>query len=120
MVTLSLDQASGVLLLHPAGPLTAEDFTQIAATADPFIESNGSLKAVVIEAAHFPGWENFGAAASHFRFIRDHHQKIRKVAIVTDSPLGAAAEHLGSHFVAAEIKHFPSSRSSEAKAWASA
>ncbi len=120
MVTFSLDKTSGVLSVHPTGPLTAEDFAQIAATADPFIEANGSLKAVIIEAAHFPGWENFGAATSHFRFIRDHHTKIRKLAIVTDSPLGTLAEHLGSHFVAAEIRHFPSSQSSEAKAWASA
>lgn len=120
MVTFSLDKTSGVLSVHPTGPLAAEDFTKIAATADPFIEANGCLKAVIIEAAHFPGWENFGAAASHFRFIRDHHREIRKLAIVTDSPLGTLAEHLGSHFVAAEIRHFPSSQASEAKAWAAA
>ena len=46
---------------------------------------------------------------THLRFLRDHHKHIKKVAgrLVTDSPFGDAAEHIASHFVAAEIKHFP-------------
>lgn len=118
MLTFNLEKQSGILTLHPAGPLAAEDFNKVAAEVDPFIESHGQLKALVIEAAHFPGWENFGAVARHIRFVRDHHKHIGKVAIVTDSPLGAIVERVGSHFIAAEVRHFPASQSDEAKAWA--
>nr|WP_280827124.1 STAS/SEC14 domain-containing protein [Mycobacterium sp. OTB74] len=37
--------------------------------------------------------------------------------MVTDSHLGDVAEHLTSHFVAAEIKHFPGGRAEEARRW---
>ena len=120
MVSFDLDKQTGILILRPSGPLAAGDFTQVAAAVDPFIESHGKLKAFVIEAAHFPGWENFGAAVQHMKFIRDHHKHVAKIAIVTDSPLGSVAEHLGSHFVAAEVRHFPPSQAAEARAWAAA
>lgn len=45
--------------------------------------------------------------AAHFRFVRDHHKRVKKVAVVTDSALGSVAERLASHFVSAEIKQFP-------------
>jgi hypothetical protein len=54
---------------------------------------------------------------SHVRFVRSHHQRVGKMAIVTDSALGDVAERLASHFVAAEIKHFPSGHADAAKRW---
>jgi hypothetical protein len=38
--------------------------------------------------------------------LRDHHMHIKKIGVVTDSPMGNVAEHLRSHFVAAEIGIF--------------
>ncbi len=120
MVKFDLNTESGILTLQPNGSLTAEDFAKVTAAVDPFIESHGNLKAVVIESAHFPGWENFGALASHLRFVRNHHNHVRKIAIVTDSPLGATMEHLGSHFIGAGVRHFPAGQSADAQAWAAA
>jgi hypothetical protein len=54
---------------------------------------------------------------SHFQFVRDHQRHVKKVAVVTDSPLGDVAEHLASHFVSAEIKHFPGGETEAAKQW---
>jgi hypothetical protein len=53
--------------------------------------------------------------AAHFRFVKDHHRQIKKVTLVTDSALGNVAEKLASHFLAAEIKHFPAGESAAAK-----
>jgi hypothetical protein len=55
--------------------------------------------------------------AAHFQFVKDHHRQIKKVARVTDSALGNVAEHLASHFLAAEIKHFPAGETAAAKQW---
>ncbi|MBU0677920.1 MAG: STAS/SEC14 domain-containing protein [Verrucomicrobia bacterium] len=57
------------------------------------------------------------SAVRHFRFVRDHHRKIKKIAVVTDSRLGDAAEHITSHFVAATIRHFASTEVDEARTW---
>ena len=39
------------------------------------------------------------------------------VAVVTDSHLGDLAERLASHFVSAEIRHFPEGQLEQARQW---
>ena len=106
MIDHSLDMKDGVLHLYPKDALDVDDFTELSQVVDPYITEHGGLNGLVVEADAFPGWDTFGAMAAHFRFIRDHHRLIRKVAIVTDSPIGSAAEHLASHFVSAKIRNF--------------
>jgi hypothetical protein len=57
------------------------------------------------------------AMVTHFRFVRDHHKHIKKVAVVTDSHIGDFAEHLASHFVSAKIRHFPDGQIEQARQW---
>ena len=117
MIDHTLDREHRVLTVRPHGPLDAADFTELAATADPFIAEVGGLNGLVIEAPQFPGWDSLGAMAAHFRFVRDHHRHIRRLALVTDSPLGNVAEHLARHFVSAEIRHFPATETEAARGW---
>ncbi len=117
MIEHTLDKARSILHVRPQARLEQRDFAQLAATVDPHIEERGDLAGLIIEIASFPGWESLGAMASHFRFVRDHHKYVKKVAVVTDSPLGNVAEHLASHFVSAEIRHFPAGSLEAAKHW---
>ena len=117
MLAHELDAARSILRLRPDGPLAAADFEALATIVDPHIETVGDLAGLVIEVPSFPGWESLGAMVAHLRFVKDHHRHIRKVAVVTDSPLGRVAEQLASHFVAAEIRHFPAGRAETATAW---
>jgi len=112
-----LDTVHSILYVHPTSSLEEEDFIQLAATVDPYIGKTGVLAGIIIESPTFPGWKTFGAIVSHFRFMRDHHKHVRKIALVTDSALGNVAEHLASHFVAAEIRQFPSGEIETAKQW---
>ena len=50
------------------------------------------------------GWENFGALTAHMHFIREHHNEVERVAIVTDSHFAGMAELLGTHFTSAEVR----------------
>ena len=119
MIDYTLDETNSVLYVRPTSPLRRDDFEALSQAVDPFIERTGGLNGLLLEVAHFPGWTNVAAAIRHFQFVRDHHRKIKKVAIVTDSPLGEAAEHIASHFVAATIKHYPAGHLDEAKTWVS-
>jgi hypothetical protein len=56
---------------------------------------------------------------NHLRFVRDHHKRIKRIAVVTDSHLGDVAERIASHFVSAEIKHFPAGQVEAARQWIS-
>ena len=117
MIEHSLDKVRGILYVRPSSALEQADFAQLANTADPYIRDTGDLSGLIIEAPSFPGWDSLGAMAAHFRFVRDHHKHIKKIALVTDSALGNAAEHLASHFVSAEIKHFPARELEAARRW---
>lgn len=117
MIEHHLDRENAILHVQPKSALKKADFETLAATVDPFLTESGALAGLVIETPSFPGWESLGAMAAHFRFVRDHHRHIRKVALVTDSALGTVAEKLASHFVSAEIKHFPASGLDAAKQW---
>ena len=108
---------AGVLIARPNEPLSVEDFSALAADADAYIEARGGLKGLVICAKEFPGWENLGAAISHFKFVRDHHRMIKKVAVVSDSDVLALLPRLASHFVSAEVKYFGGHEEEKALAW---
>jgi len=108
---------SGVLIARPSGRLTAADFSGLAADADAYIEAHGALKGLIICAKAFPGWETLDAAISHFKFVRDHHRNIWKVAIVSDSDVLTVLPTLASHFVSAEVRHFKGDEETKALAW---
>ncbi len=107
----------GVLVARPEGPLSAKDFSALAADADAYIESHGALKGLLVCAREFLGWENIDAAISHFRFIRDQQRDIAKVAVVSDSEVLTLLPKFASHFVSAEVKHFSGDEEAEARTW---
>src|SRR5262249_46473491 len=88
MIEYELDPAESILYVRPKGALAKSDFEQLTKAVDPHIEAKGDLAGLIIEARAFPGWESLGAMAAHFRFLRDHHTRIKKVAVVTDAALG--------------------------------
>jgi len=106
MISHELLRERGILIVIPEGPLEKTDFEALAREVDPYIEAQGKLNGLLISAMSFPGWKDFAALVSHLRFVKNHHQKIRKVAAVTDSGFLSILPHIANHFVAAEVKHF--------------
>lgn len=117
MIEHELLRDRGILIVKPAGALRAEDFAALAGAVDPYIEQQGGLKGLVVEAAAFPGWEDFAALVSHLRFVRDHHRLIRRIAVITDSALLGFAPKLANHFVSAEVRAFSGADRAAALDW---
>jgi hypothetical protein len=117
MIQHQLNQADGILTVVPEGPLAAEDFKALGAEVDPFIERTGGLRGIMIEAEAFPGWDGFAGLTAHLRFVRDHHRLIQRVAVVSDSAILAHLPQLASHFVAAQVRHFPHAERAAALDW---
>jgi len=117
MIEHDLDKANSILLVRPESALDKDDFVELAKVVDPVIEANGDLAGLILDAPSFPGWDSFGAMVTHFRFVRDHQKHVKKIAVVTDSHLGDVAEHLTSHFVSAQIRHFPAGEVDQARKW---
>jgi hypothetical protein len=118
MLSVQVDEAKGIAILEPQGALSKDDFARAAKAIDPHIEKSGKLNGIVVRLERFPGWDSFGALASHLDFVRGHHRKIRRVALCTDSAIGNVAPRVARHFVAAEVRAFKSAELELAKAWA--
>jgi hypothetical protein len=117
MIEYNLDTAHSILLVHPKSALDKNDFAELTKAVDPQIEATGDLAGLIIDAPSFPGWDSFGTMVTHLRFVQDHHKRVKKVALVTDSHIGDVAERLASHFVAAKVRHFPGEQLEQARQW---
>ena len=113
----TLMRTEGILILKPESPLESADFQRLAQEIDPYIDENGKLHGVMIDAESFPGWKDFAGLFAHLRFVKDHHRKIQKLAVVSDSSVLSFVPKIVAHFVQAEVKHFPRSQREEALHW---
>ncbi len=117
MLDVTLDRELALAVLEPKGTLSEADFESAARIIDPMIAEMGQLKGIVIYTEHFPGWDSLAAMGSHFQFVHDHHQQLKRVALVTASPVGKLLQTFAQHFVAAEIQAFMYDDLSAAKNW---
>ena len=106
MIDAELFREDGILTVFPTGALAERDFTALSGLVDPFIEAHGRLDGLMVVAERFPGWDSFAALTTHIRFVRNHESVIRRVAVVTDSPLLELLPALARHFVKAEVRRF--------------
>jgi len=117
MLNVDIDRENGIAILKPGGELSENDFIAAAKSIDPYIETSGNLKGLIIYVESFPGWDSFSAFIAHMKFVKEHHKSVSHVAFVTDSTLGSLAENVASHFIEAEIKHFSFNALDDAKKW---
>jgi hypothetical protein len=107
----------GILILEPEAPLEAADFEGLVREIDPYIAEHGKLSALMIHAKAFPGWANLKAFLAHMQFIKSHHQKIVRLAMVTGSKLLGELTKIAAHLVHVQVKHFSESQHEDALRW---
>ena len=117
MLNYELDRLESILILKPVGPLESTDFEKLAQEVDPYIRDKGKLKGLLIYTKSFPGWDDFAAFISHMKFVKNHHQKIKKIAAVTDSGFLSIMPQVANHFIQAEVRHFEYNDKNAALNW---
>jgi hypothetical protein len=117
MLSYSILETEGILVLKPNSPLSKEDFVGLGAAVDTYLSDHAKLHGVLVHAKGFPGWESFGGFTGHMHFVREHHKMVERIAVVTDIHFAGIAEALGKHFIAAEVRHFPFSDEAKALQW---
>jgi hypothetical protein len=117
MLHYRLEPRSGVVLLTINGRLEASDFASLAFTLDPYIEEHGKLRGLLIDAAAFPGWDDIDALIAHVRFVRRHHRRIERIAVLTDDPFLEVLEKLAELFSDATIRRFATRKRAQAREW---
>lgn len=117
MLDYSIMKPEGILVLKPRAPLSKEDFAGLSAAVDSYLSDHAKLRGLLIHAQRFPGWESFGGFTAHMHFVREHHKKVERIAVVTDSPVAGIAQSLAKHFTSAEVRHFPFADDAKALEW---
>ena len=115
MLKIELDEVEGIAILEPDGELSESDFISASKIIDPYIESVGELRGIIIHVQSL--WDSFSSLIAHLKFVREHHKKVSRIAFATDSPIGSFAENIANHFVNAEIKNFEFSELETSRKW---
>lgn len=117
MLTFELKRAEGIVILQPIGRLESTDFEKLAREVDPYVMEKGKLNGLMIFTKSFPGWDNFAAFLSHIKFVKNHHQKIKKIAAVTCSGFLSIMPRVANHFIQAKVRHFDYDDKDKALDW---
>jgi hypothetical protein len=107
----------GILQVEPTGSLEEQDFKDLAQEIESLQEDEREFRGLLIYTEKFPGYKKFADVFAHGEFVRDHRDKIGKVAICTDSTIGDLAGSIGRHFTEADVKNFAYDQKDEAEKW---
>jgi hypothetical protein len=107
--------ANGLKITIPH-KLNAEDFRQIAPLIDSVISEHGNIR-LLIDASGFDGWENIEAFETHIGFVKNHQQKIERIALIAGHEWQHWLISLVKMFVHPEVKAFDKSHENEALHW---
>lgn len=117
-VEVDLDTASGVVTVEVDEALRIEDFERLAATVDPWTREHGELRGLVLHVRRVPGWTSLGSLIRHVQFVLGHHGKIRRLALVGDTPVVPPVAAVADRVVHPEVRAFPDPDMAAARAWA--
>ena len=117
MIDAQLIEELGIIKVFPESSLEAEDFDRLELLLDSWLQRGEEFKGLMIQTQHFPGWEDLSAMLHHFSFVKHHHDKVHRVALVTDSILSKFLPGVAGIFVNAEVRGFGFHQAEDAEAW---
>ncbi|GAA4542249.1 STAS/SEC14 domain-containing protein [Pseudonocardia xishanensis] len=117
-VEVALDAETGVVTAEVDQALRIEDFERLAATVDPWTREHGELRGLVLHIRRIPGWTSLGSVIRHVQFVVGHHAKIRRIALVSDTPVASTVAAAADRLVHPRVRPFAGTDLAAAQAWA--
>jgi len=118
-ISIKLDADAGILALEPVADkaLSEDDFEAVGKTIGNYLKEHDRLRGILIHSRQFPGWQSVGALIAHLKFVNAVHDKIGKIALVTNSPMGTFADHMLDPLMLAKVRKFDYDQRDEAMSW---
>ncbi len=118
-IGITLDADTGILALEPAADkaLSEDDFEAVGKVIGDYLKDRDRLHGMLIHSRRFPGWQGISALFAHLKFVSRVHDKIDKVALVTDSPAGTFADRVLDPLMLAKLRKFDYTQRDQAMAW---
>ena len=117
MLNITLDEQTGIAIFEPNSALSKEDFALATEKVDSFLKKHKNLNGLIVHVKSIPGWDSMSAFKDHIHFIKQHHKKIKCIALTTDSKIVTFAESIAKSLVEAKIKSFKYDDIETAKKW---
>ena len=115
MIKLQIISDRLVKLVAPE-KLTSQDFQAIAPQADSLIGQWGSLR-LLIDAHQLTGWEDLDAFEHHMGFVKTHHHKVDRIAVLIGHDWQKWIASMAGFFLHPNIRTFEPAQEAEALAW---
>ena len=114
---IKTDIISGnVLRITAPDKLKADDFRQIAPQVDSIISRYGKVR-LLIDASGFNGWENIEAFENHAGFVKNHQQKVDRIAVIVAHDWQRWLVGAVRVFLHPEVRAYDKGHESEALQW---
>lgn len=117
MLRINFDESNAILLLEPGMPLTSEDFDSTLRIIDNHLALRGKLTGIIVKTGDFSCWQTFEGFIRDLRLFKNHHQKIKHVALVTDAIVNELARSFAEHFSNAKVRQFRFDEEEHARNW---
>lgn len=108
--------SANVLKISVPEKLKADDFRQVAPQINSLISQQSKIR-LLIDASGFNGWENMAAFESHAGFVKDHQQKIERIAVIAGHEWQHWLIGVVRIFVHPEVRVFNKNNEGEARQW---
>jgi hypothetical protein len=118
MLNIEIKDRANIVIVTPDGAITAADIDRMTEEINNYINNHDRVPNLVIHTMSIPYWSNFKAMEKHLKFVKNHHQIVKKVAIVSDSKLLWLAKTIVDRFTGANVRRFTEEALDDAVAWA--
>ncbi len=118
MISIEKNEPDNIFVITPDQKISQDDIATLNQQINDYINAHDKVPNLVIRADSFPAWKDFDAMSEHIAFIRNHHQIVKKVAIVSDSTLVWLVRPFVDRFTGAKVRRFSANRFDQAYDWA--
>jgi len=118
MLQIDIQERANIVVVTPDGRINSDEIQDLATKMSEYINETDRVPNLVLHTKSVPHWADFNALKEHLKFIKGHHQLVKKVAIVSDSKLLWLAKSVVDHFVGAKVRRFNEDAIDDAIAWA--
>jgi len=99
--------------------LKVDDFRQIAPQVDSIIRKYGKIR-LLIDASQFSGWENIAAFENHAIFVKNHQDRVERIAVIVGHDWQHWLIGMVRIFVHPDVRAYGQGQESEAVQWIAA
>ena len=88
----------------------------LAPQIDSLLQQQGNIR-LLVDASNFGGWEDIAAFEKHIGFVKNHHQKVERIAVLVGHNWQYWVIGTMRVFLHPEVQTFDKGQEAEAQKW---